>query len=302
MNLASIDIGTNAVLLLILKKEETGLKELFDASTITRLGEGLLRHRTLSAPAMERTVRAIEKYREIIDSYGAWPVCCFGTSALREAENREQFIRMVRESAGIEVRTISEHEEAYYTYLSVIRDRRIAGENLAVVDIGGGSTEIAMGSRREMKDYISLPIGTVKLTEFFIRNDPPQVEELSTLSKFIRGKIPPWEGANAPTVIGMGGTVTTFAAMVLGLEAFDKNRIHGLEVSLQALDLWVDRLGRMSVEERKAIPGMEPGREDLLLPGIVLMKGIVSSFRVNRFTVSTYGARYGVLYEATEKC
>jgi len=304
MRYGSIDIGTNAVLLLVMESNGQ-LDELYDASTITRLGEGVLATGRLIRPAMERTVEALERCRRVLDDYGVETPDCFGTAALREAANRDEFVEMAWRRTGIRVRVISEYEEAYYTYLSVKDDPRIEGEGLLIVDIGGGSTEITRGTRLRFLDYVSLPLGTVKLTERFIRHDPPLAEELANLSGFVheqagraRRRRVGRKGSDNRSIVGMAGTVTTLAAMVLGLDAFDKKKVHGMVISLATLREWRERLLAMTVEERKGLPGMEPGREDLIPQGVVLMEEIVVAFGGTQFTVSTAGARYGVLYEA----
>ncbi len=300
MDLASIDVGTNAVLLLVIRRNDKGMEEVLDRSSVTRLGEGLLGTGRLSVGAMERTAMVLEEYRRVIDRHGAEIVSCFGTSALREASNRDQFIAMVKERAGIDLRVASEYEEAYYTYLSVRGDPAVRGQNLVIVDIGGGSTEIIRGSDERFAGFISLPVGTVKLTELFVKHDPPLREELDALVEFVRGKIAALEtaGDGDRTIVGVAGTITTLAAMILGLKVFDKSRIHGYPVSLSALDGWIEKLEDMTIAERRTIPGMEPGREDLLLQGMVLMREIVAAYGSAQFVVSTYGARYGVVYEA----
>ena len=304
MRYGSIDIGTNAVLLLVMESNGQ-LDELYDASTITRLGEGVLATGRLIRPAMERTVEALERCRRVLDDYGVETPDCFGTAALREAANRDEFVEMAWRRTGIRVRVISEYEEAYYTYLSVKDDPRIEGEELLIVDIGGGSTEITRGTRHGFLGYVSLPLGTVKLTERFIRHDPPLAEELANLSGFVheqagraRRRRVGRKGSDNRSIVGMAGTVTTLAAMVLGLDAFDKKKVHGMVISLATLREWRERLLAMTVEERKGLPGMEPGREDLIPQGVVLMEEIVVAFGGTQFTVSTAGARYGVLYEA----
>ena len=222
MNRGAIDVGTNAVLLLIMDRDR-GFREVLDVSTITRLGEGLLRHGRLSPSAMERTVGALVNYRALLDAHDVQEVVCFGTSAVREAENRVEFTEMARERAGMEVKVFSEYEEAFNTYLSVKNDPLIRGENLVIVDIGGGSTEIARATRERFLDYVSLPVGTVKLTEAFIKHDPPLRKELESLSRFVRDKLPPNEGGGVPTIVGMAGTMTTLAAMIQGLENSTNN-------------------------------------------------------------------------------
>jgi exopolyphosphatase / guanosine-5'-triphosphate,3'-diphosphate pyrophosphatase len=298
MNPASIDIGTNAVLLLLMERSGEGLKEIIDRSRITRLGQGLIASGRLSPTAMERTAGVLEEYRALIDSYGATVVSCYGTSALREAANRDEFIRMIRERTGIEVKVFSEYEEAYYTYLSVKSDPAVEGRDLVIVDIGGGSTEITRGDREEFHGYVSLPVGTVKLTELFVKHDPPLKEELERLAGYVREKVGSSEiAADGATVVGMAGTMTTLGTMILGLREFDKSRIHGLIIPMTTLGAWMERLGAMTVSERKGIPGMEAGREDLLLQGMILMREILCACGASQFVVSTFGARYGVIYE-----
>jgi exopolyphosphatase/guanosine-5'-triphosphate,3'-diphosphate pyrophosphatase len=273
-------------------------KEIMDISTITRLGEGVLGTGRLSDAAMERTTRVLESYRAILDRDSVGSVRCFGTSAVREAANRAAFIAMARDRAGMDVEVFSAYQEAYYTYLSVRNDPAIQGGNLVIIDIGGGSTEIIRGTRDAFADYVSVPVGTVKLTELFIAHDPPLPEELERLSAYVRDRI---EGAvheGGAAVVGMAGTMTTLAAMVLGIP-FDKEKVHGMTISAALLDEWIGRLARMTVAERKLLPGMEAGREDLLLQGMLLMREIMAACGAGAFSVSTYGARYGVIYEAT---
>jgi len=293
----AIDIGTNAVLLLIVDTTDGRFQEILDVSTITRLGEGLLKRGRLSEEAMERTIKALESYRAVLDAHFAELACAFGTAALREAENRDEFIGMARDRAGCDVRVFSEYEEAYYTYLSVKHDPAIPGKDLLIVDIGGGSTELTRGTREGLTDYTSLPMGTVKLTELFVKHDPPTKGELESLVRFVREALRGRGPSGERTIVGMAGTMTTLAAMILGVKEFQKELIHGLPISLSTLDEWVGRLAGMSLVERRALPGMESGREDLLLQGLILMREIVAASRADGFIVSTYGARYGVLYE-----
>ena len=237
---ASIDIGTNAVLLLVMESNET-FKELLDTSTITRLGEGLLSTGALGPIAMERTAAVLEAYRRVLDGYGVPGAVCFGTSALREAANRDEFLDMARQRAGFDIRVISGREEAYYTYLSVRNDPAIKGSRLLIVDIGGGSTEITLGDRESLLDYVSLPIGTVKLTERFIKHDPPAGGEIAALSGFVRAEVDANRPKGVPAgqgdlnIVGMAGTITTLAAMLLGQHKFDKEKIHGMQISLSEL-------------------------------------------------------------------
>jgi exopolyphosphatase / guanosine-5'-triphosphate,3'-diphosphate pyrophosphatase len=297
MKYASIDVGTNAVLLLI-AEPDNGMSDILDISTITRLGEGLKEKGSLSDEAMTRTFNALEKYKKVMNENNVKEVLCVGTSALREAGNREVFLKTVREKLGLAVRVISERDEAYYTYLSVKNDELIKDKNFIIVDIGGGSSEIIKGSSQGIFDFISLPTGAVKLTEMFIKHDPPLHDELSSLVDHARDLLLklPFDGYGS-TLIGAGGTITNLAGIILGLEAFDKDIIHTSGITLEEISILIDLMKNMPVSERKSIKGMEIGREDIFLQGIMFLREIMVYFGFKNLIVSAKGVRYGVIYE-----
>jgi len=297
MKYASIDIGTNTVLLLIV---DTGkdVRDVLDISAITRLGEGLKKRGNLSKGAMGRTFYALKNYKELAERHGVRDIYCVGTSALREAKNSADFLKSMKEKLGISIRVISEYEEAYYTYLSIKYDERMKGKNFIIIDIGGGSTEVIKGSRKEFKNFVSLPIGSVKLTEMFIRHDPLEEDEIKSLTGFIKETISfPFDGRDC-RVIGTAGTITNLASIILGIEGYDKSRIHGLNISYKDISGVIKKLKAMTISERRTIRGMEKGREDIILQGIILLKEIMSYFKADEITVSANGMRYGVIYEA----
>lgn len=294
MRYASIDIGTNAVLLLILDFNG-GVREILDVSTITRLGEGLIKTGELSPAAMARTFGVLEEYAGIVDENRVDRVVCYGTSALREARNSGELIERVEKRLGWKLNAISTYQEAYYTYLSVRRDPAMAGPGWFIVDIGGGSTEIIQGTDEQFVDYTSLPVGTVKLTDMFVKHDPPSRQEIDEMTLYIRSTLsfscPP-----QTRLIGMAGTMTTFGAVIKGI-SFDKKAIHGMTIPLSEFDRWIGKMATMSLNGRRQLPGMELGREDLLFQGLILMREIMGYCRSPGLIVNTHGARYGVLYE-----
>jgi len=298
MSCASIDIGTNAVLLLIADLAD-GIREILDVSTITRLGEGLIRTGELLPAAMTRTYEALEKYGELANKHGVEQVVCYGTSALREARNSSEFIDRVEKGLGWRLKVISTYQEAYYTYLSVREDRVMAGPGWLIVDIGGGSTEVIQGNQERFLEYISLPVGTVKLTDMFVKHDPPPDKEIKAMTDYIRSTLT-FSCSRRQTLVGMAGTMTTFGAMVKGIP-FEKKAIHGMTIPLAAFDMWIEKMKTMTVAERRQLPGMEPGREDLLFQGLILMREIMRHCESSSLIVNTHGARYGILYEMLEK-
>ncbi|MCX5813275.1 MAG: hypothetical protein NT178_12135 [Proteobacteria bacterium] len=297
MKYASIDVGTNTVLLLIAEVDK-GISDILDISTITRLGEGLKEKGCICDDAMIRTFCALEEYKKIIDENDVHEILCVGTSALREAGNAEVFLKMVREKLKLTIRIISEHDEAYYTYLSVKNDKLIKDENLIVIDIGGGSTEIIKGNGQGFLDFISLPTGTVKLTEMFIKHDPPLKDELSLLADYAKGLLHrlPFDGCGS-SLVGAGGTITNLTGILLGLEIFDKDKVHTARIILKDIDILIDLMKNMDTSGRSAIKGMERGREDILLQGIMFLREIMVYFEIDNLIVSTKGVRYGVIHE-----
>jgi exopolyphosphatase/guanosine-5'-triphosphate,3'-diphosphate pyrophosphatase len=169
------------------------------------------------------------------------------------------------------------------------------------VDIGGGSTEVIRGSREAFKGYVSLPIGTVKLTERFVRHDPPSDTEVESLVRAVREALAEVPREACDAVVGVGGTVTTLAAIALGLPGFDKHRIEGARLSEATISGVIEQLKPLPSKERLHIPGMERGREDILLQGIILMREIMTHFQRDELIVTTKGARHGFIYEAAAR-
>jgi exopolyphosphatase / guanosine-5'-triphosphate,3'-diphosphate pyrophosphatase len=297
MKYAAIDVGTNTALLLIMERGGAD-REIIDCSTVTRLGEGLKEKGRLSDPAMERGLRTLTEYRSIIDCEGVDRIIAVGTSALREASNSAEFLKLVEEGAGIRIRVISEQEEAFFTYLSVRDDPLIPGQDLLIVDIGGGSTEIIKADRKVFGDFVSLPVGAVKLTEMFVRKDPPGKEELKALEDFaFRTLSLPFSGEEA-VFVGTGGTATTLASLLLGFESYEKDRIHGLSVRREHVDVLIERMSGMTSRERRLMKGMEKGREDIILQGTIFLRALMHRLGFDTLVVSTKGVRYGVIMAA----
>lgn len=270
-----------------------------DVSTITRLGEGLVKTGELSQAAMLRTLEALEKYAGMVSGHNVERVVCYGASALREARNSQEFIERAEKRLGWKIGAISTCQEAYYTYLSVKADAAMAAPGWLIVDIGGGSTEVIQASSKRFLEYISLPLGTVKLTDLFVKHDPPLEEENVRLVDFIRSALtfscPPQQ-----TIIGMAGTMTTFGSVIKGI-SFDKKTIHGMSIPSTMFDTWIEKAKSMTLAERRQLPGMEHGREDLLFQGLVLMREIMRHCGSSDLIVNTRGARYGILYEMFQK-
>jgi exopolyphosphatase / guanosine-5'-triphosphate,3'-diphosphate pyrophosphatase len=301
MKYAAIDVGTNTILLLIVEKTRS-VRDVVDISTITRLGEGLREMGCLSEGAMGRSLRTLERYRAIVDEQKVDKVALVGTAALREAANSDRFLNLVERRTGFRIRIISGRDEAYYTYLSVNGDEIIPGQRLLILDIGGGSTEIIEGDRKEFRDFVSLPVGTVKLTELFVRHDPPTVDDLTRLRQHVRDLLSLSFQAHASpvTLVGTGGTITTLAAMAQELPEYAKKKIHGYWMTAPELDRLIEVMKSMTTSERCCMRGMEQGREDIILQGAILLQEIMARFKICSLVVSAKGVRYGVVSVALE--
>jgi exopolyphosphatase/guanosine-5'-triphosphate,3'-diphosphate pyrophosphatase len=296
MKCASIDIGTNTVLLMIAELEE-GIEEICDVATITRLGEGLKQTGRLSSLAMERTLDVLSHYRTLADENQADEILCVGTAALREAENSKVFLDLVSDVLSLSVRVISEHDEAFYTYLSVRQNLPEKAGNVTIVDIGGGSTEVICGTREDFIDFISLPLGSVKLSEMFIRNDPPSPGEVISLRDFIGSVLQFPFGKGNPFVVGTAGTVTNLGSISMGLSQWDKKKVHGLRLSAENIEAVIENLLAKPVAERRELPGMEKGREDIIPQGIILLQEIMRYLGARELVIDANGVRHGMLCE-----
>lgn len=318
MILAGIDIGTNTIRLLVADVDDHGHRELYSGRIITRLGQDLDRSGMISEVAQERSIRALEEFSSVIRDV---PGCCtaaIGTSALRNAGNAVSFLKTAKERAGFDIRIIGGEEEARLTLQGVRRvlsrgkkPERDPLKSALVVDVGGGSTELII-TRQGVPDSIaSLPLGAVYLTEHHLHQDPPAKEELTALYHEIMLNLDAWEidirrmkltlPAQVPVLAGTAGTVTTLASMDQGLAVYDPGRINGHVLQRPSLDSMIERLSRTSLEERKKIPGLEAGREDIILAGALIVSEVIRRSEKKELIVSDWGLREGMLFDLYER-
>ncbi len=301
MKYAAIDIGTNTILLVVTERDDKSgagaFRDVVDMSTIVRLGEGLANSGRLSGPAMSRTMEGLRRYVDIAASHGVERPFCVGTAALREAANSGEFLASVRDAFGFDVEIISARDEARYTYLSVCGDHVVRASAMTIIDIGGGSTEVISGTDRDFVGYVSLPMGSVRLTDAFVSHDPPVREEMERVVAYIREHLYRVVCRDGTTLVGTGGTVTNIAAMVAGIKMYDKGIVHGLVIGLGQLKDLISFLAGLTSDERRNVTGMEPGREDIIVQGAVILREIMEHGGFDRVKVSAAGVRYGVIYE-----
>jgi len=295
---ASFDIGTNTILLLIASVDEGKLKPLFEIETIVRLGEGVQKDRVLYQDSMKRGFQTLAQYLEHCQTMGVQKIFAVGTSALREARNSEVFIRMVKERLGLSIEIISGEEEAQLSFLAVIRDLKELKDSLMVVDVGGGSTEFILGKGDQIVRWVSLPLGSVRFTEKYLLSDPVQKEEWTKMEREIQKllvKIPHPRGPFS--MIGVGGTATTLASVEQGLEEFDPQKIHHFVLKKESLKNQLDVYRSKTIDERKNIAGLSPARADVILAGGTILYLAMERLGCPSVLISCHGVRYGLLYQ-----
>jgi exopolyphosphatase/guanosine-5'-triphosphate,3'-diphosphate pyrophosphatase len=291
--LAAVDIGTNSVRLLVADVDGVGsgasLVPLERRMRITRLGQGVDAARALAPEAIERTLAVLREYRGVIEELGAEHVRATATSAARDATNRDAFFGPATEALGVTPELLSGEEEARLSFLGATAGLDAPGPYL-VVDIGGGSTELVVGTT-EPEGLRSLDIGCVRITEQFLHGDPPAPEELSAAVSVVRDQvaevqreIPETRGAK--TLIGLAGTVTTVAAIEIGLADYDTAAIHHFHLTRDAAEEVFRTLALEPAEQRRHNPGLEAERVDVIVGGALVLVAILRVFGFDEMLVS----------------
>ncbi len=313
MILAGIDIGTNTLRLLVAETGPDTFKELCSKRRITRLGQDLDRTGMLSHDARQRSISALLDFRDNIRRHDVLHTAAIGTSALRKASNTHEFVDDVKKRTGLDIGVITGEEEARLTLLGVSRMLRgvhsATGDDRLrsslVIDIGGGSTEIIMTRLGAETEMVSLALGAVYLTERFIEHDPPYRNELELIRRTVRAALRMHDKVlgrdPAGVLVGTAGTVTTLAAMEQKLTEYDPEKINRFILTRKAIDSIVTGLSRSTLKERKNIPGLESGREDIILAGAIVAQEIMERYGHTRMIVSDWGLREGVIIDLYDK-
>jgi exopolyphosphatase/guanosine-5'-triphosphate,3'-diphosphate pyrophosphatase len=303
MTVASIDIGTNTVLLLLARAERDGrIETVLSEQRVPRLGQGVDANRNLSSAAMNRVVEALREYRKLTSPYQPEVEVVCGTSAVRDAGNREEFVRLVKEQTGYDVEVMSGDDEALWAYRGALSG--LAGIRKAtVVDVGGGSTEITVGGDARVERRISLDVGSVRITERCFRRDPPTHPELENALQLIEDELDkardfPFAGT---TLVGVAGTVTTLAALALGLTTFDPGAVSGYKLSRDVVESLFRTLRELSSTRIRALSGVLEGRSDIITAGTLILREVMAHFKFDEIIVSERGVRYGLVLRTLEK-
>jgi exopolyphosphatase / guanosine-5'-triphosphate,3'-diphosphate pyrophosphatase len=306
VRLATIDVGSNTVRLLVADVLGAASWRVVDQDqTVTRLGEGLGHSGLLGEAPMARTLAAVRAYVERGAGLGARDVRIAATSAVREASNGRAFAAAVEAATGRRVDIVSGETEARLTLRGVRCGLGPLAGRMLTFDIGGGSTEYVLADGDSIRSMASLRLGVVPLAERYPFPGPVDAPRYRALCDEIRarldGELPAAiRTARADLLVGTAGTVTTLAALDLGLVHYDGARVQGHVLSRAAVDGLAAGLGRLTVAERAALPCLEPGRADLIVPGTAIVTVTMDLARVDSLKVSDYGLREGLLMEAID--
>jgi exopolyphosphatase/guanosine-5'-triphosphate,3'-diphosphate pyrophosphatase len=309
MRAAAIDIGTNSTRLLVaeLDRPDGALHALDRRMTITRLGQGVDAYRRLAPEAIDRTVDALRTYREAIDAIGGvTAVRATATSAARDAANRDEFFTAATDALGVTPELLSGAEEARLSFLGATTGLAdVAPGPYLVVDIGGGSTEFVVGTT-EPEGLLSLDIGCVRITETWLHGDPPTAEELSQALHVVREhladvrrEVP--EVVTAKTLVGLAGTVSSFASIEQGLVTYDRDRVHHFRLTRAAAEDVFRTLATERSDDRRHNPGLEPGRVDVIVGGAVILVSVFRTFGFDELLTSESDILDGVVRDLTDR-
>jgi exopolyphosphatase/guanosine-5'-triphosphate,3'-diphosphate pyrophosphatase len=309
---AAIDVGTNTVLLLVAEERDGRLEPVVERAEITRLGRGVDASGQMSPEAIRETAEALGRFAAEARALGAQRIVCVATSAARDARNGAEFFAAARAAAGLTPEVITGDEEARLVYASAWRDFGLTlggpapfppGAPLAVLDVGGGSTEFTFGDGPSPRGRTSLQIGAVRLTERHVRCDPIPLSEQLVLREAAREAIAPLArldgigDVTASRLVGVAGTVTTLCSVHQRLPAYDAVKVHGATMLLDELDALLAQLAALTVAERQRLPGMEPKRADVIVAGGIIVAEAMRLTGFDRLTVSDRGVRWGLLYD-----
>ncbi|MCL6498938.1 MAG: Ppx/GppA family phosphatase [Firmicutes bacterium] len=294
MRRAAIDVGTHSVRLLVADVQDGVVRPVLRRLEVTRLGEGVDRTGLLLPQAIGRTVRAVRTFWRLAEQAGAERVTVVGTSAVREAANRSTLIRDLK---PIPLRVLTGEEEAELGYRGVRAGVPDVADPVLAVDVGGGSTELVCGSGEQVRYRVSLPVGSVRLTERYLHADPPtEVEALAARQEVADCLRPHRHALAGPRVaVGVGGTVTSLAAVDLSLDPYDPDRVHGHRLSATRLRSLARGLCTMPVSLRRRLPGLLPERADVICGGALVLETVVEVLELAEVVASEADLLWGVI-------
>jgi exopolyphosphatase/guanosine-5'-triphosphate,3'-diphosphate pyrophosphatase len=301
MRVAVVDLGTNSTRLLVADLDDGRLDDVVRRLTVTRLGEGVDERKRLLPAPIARVRNVLVDFRREIEQLGTERTLLVATSAVRDAENGEAFLGEIEWSYGFATRRLSGDEEAQLTFHGAALGRELTEETL-LLDIGGGSTEFVLGDADGLRFHESLDVGSVRLTERFLHSDPPSAYELDTCGRAAREmlaeRIP--DDLRTEAAIGVAGTITSIAALDLGLEEYDPERVHGHRLSRAGVGAQLERLASLPLAERREVPALDPDRAPVIVAGAVILEQALDRFGLESIEASEHDLLDGAALEAAK--
>jgi exopolyphosphatase/guanosine-5'-triphosphate,3'-diphosphate pyrophosphatase len=300
---AAVDLGTNSTRLLVADVDGGRISDVARETRITRLGEGVDERKRLLPGPIARVRNVLTDYRRKADLLGAEQTLAIATSAIRDAENGEAFLGEVEWSYGFKTQLLSGRDEALLMFRGVTSERALE-HGTVIVDLGGGSTELVAGGPDGVRWHDSLDIGSVRLTERFLHSDPPTKAELDDAAAAVRAllaeRTPGEIRRDTHAAIGVAGTITSLGGLALGLEEYDRDRVHGFELSAEALGRQLQRLASVPLEERRGMRPLDPDRAPVIVGGAVIAREVLAHFRLNALEISERDILDGAALAAAE--
>jgi exopolyphosphatase / guanosine-5'-triphosphate,3'-diphosphate pyrophosphatase len=304
MNVAVVDIGSNSTRLLVAERDNGHITELVRESEVTRLGAGVDADGRLSDDGMQRVYDTLGRYREQIDAHDCESAVAVLTSAVRDSANGQEFSDTVRERYRLEPHVLTGDEEARLTFLGATSERDPADRQpTLVLDIGGGSTELVIGSGHTVDFHVSTQAGVVRQTERHLHTDPPTDEELEQLGgdarAIIADAVPEARRRGVEHAIGVAGTATSLAAIAQRLDPYDPERVHGYQLARDEARRILGELAAIPVAERRQVAGLHPDRAPTIVAGVVIFLAVLDLFGLDEIEISEHdilrGAALGVI-------
>lgn len=301
---AVVDIGTNSTRLLVADVADRTVTEIERRTRVTRLGRGVDLSGQLASDAIEGVCDTVAEYVALYNELEAAVVTPIATSAVRDASNGGAFIAELRERFDLSAKVLDGEQEALLTYLGATAGNPPA-ESTLVVDIGGGSTELIVGSGGDVGFHASLQAGVVRHSERHLPSDPPTAKGLEALAADVRGlvdaAVAERPDAHANAGIAVAGTPTSLAAVELGLAEYDSDRVHGHVLELSSIQHMLSTMAAMPLAEREQIPGLHADRAPTIVAGVVVLIEVMRAFGLDRVTVSEHDILYGVAIDSARR-
>lgn len=295
--IAVIDIGTHSILyLLAALNSESKLIARHQEATGVRLGRDLHQKRIIQGTSCQKAVRVLNRYKQLAASQQVQNIISIGTQVFRIAENSGQIIQQIQDQTALRIEILTKEEEAKWSYWGA-KYGKIIEEPSIVADIGGGSTEIVLGKENQIEDWTSIDIGALILTEMYIHNDPPLKEEIVEIERVIDSKL---NGKiktmlhKGQSLIAVGGTATTIAALDLNLKKYIVNKVNGHILHQSQIKKYIDQFQKFSAKEKRKLLYLDPNRADIILAGTLILNRLLNIGNFEKMSVSDYGLRHGI--------